>query len=168
MTRLLARLVALSALAATLVFVARAPAEEELGAQLYNKNVKSCVVIHAIETKREGNVIHTSIGRGSGSLIDAKKRLVLTNWHVVEELKYVWVDFPIYLKDGTMFQDPEKYKERAKKGEAIRGTVLHRDKSRDLAIVQLNNLPSHAKQIGVRLRWIGVSAPQNMHFAISH
>ena len=122
-------------------FAGRAPAEEELSVQLYKKHVKSCVVIHAIETKKVGNGILTLTGRGSGSLIDAKKRLVLTNWHVVQELKKVWVDFPIYLKDGSMYQNPKTYKERAEKGTAIPATVLHRDKSRDLAIIQLERLP---------------------------
>lgn len=136
MNRILARVTLLSALAGLLFVTARAPAEDELSVQLYKKNVKSCVVIHAIT--KEG------IGRGSGSLIDAKKRLVLTNWHVVEELPRVYADFPIYVKKGkdeVMFQDPVKYMERAKKGEAIGARVLHRDKSRDLAIIQLDRLP---------------------------
>jgi S1-C subfamily serine protease len=148
MKRFLARAAALSLLSGLFLAVASpAAAEEELAVQLYKKNVNSCVVIHAIETKKVGNLIQESIGRGSGSLIDAKKRLVLTNWHVVEELPSVWVDFPIYLtdKDKTMFQDPKKYMERARKKEAIPAKVLYRDKSRDLAIIELQKgLPSHA------------------------
>jgi S1-C subfamily serine protease len=149
MNRFLARAAAVSLLSGLfLVVAAPAPAEEELAVQLYKKNVNSCVVIHRFETKRVGDQIVTSGGRGSGSLIDAKKRLVLTNWHVVQESPRVSVDFPIYLKDGAMFQDPAKYRDRAKKGEAIPGKVLFKDKQRDLAIVQLEKAaPSYAKAI---------------------
>src|SRR5262245_49961244 len=99
-----------------------ARAEDELSVQVYKKKVRSTVVIHAIETKRIGNQVLQSIGRGSGSLIDARKRLVLTNWHVVEELPRVWVDFPIFVKKGkdeVMFKDAAKYRERAEKGQSI-------------------------------------------------
>ncbi|HVK13022.1 MAG TPA: serine protease [Gemmataceae bacterium] len=149
MNRFLSRVAALALLSGLFLVVALpAAAEEELSVQLYKKNVNSVVVIHAVESKQVGDKILTSIGRGSGSLIDAKKRLVLTNWHVVDELKRVWVDFPIYLKDGTMFQDPKKYRERAEKKQAIPAKVLVRDKSRDLAVIQLESgLPTHARAL---------------------
>jgi hypothetical protein len=47
----------------------------------------------------------------------------------------------MYRKDGTIIGDKGLYKERVPQGLAIPGRVLHRDKTRDLAIVQLDRIP---------------------------
>jgi hypothetical protein len=80
------------------------------------------------------------MAQGSGSLIDVEKKIVLTNYHVVDEGDLVFVQFPVYIK-GVMLTDKEKYKERIPAGQAIKGKVLYRDKSRDLAFVQLERVP---------------------------
>jgi Trypsin-like peptidase domain len=102
---------------------------------LYKKVVKSTVFII---TPMKGG-----FAMGSGSLIDADKRLILTNYHVVDEEQYVYVQFPIFVKD-TMITDKEQYIQNAmgKVKTAPRGKVLCRDKSRDLAIIELPKIPS--------------------------
>ncbi|MSR55865.1 MAG: serine protease [Gemmataceae bacterium] len=111
----------------------RAKAADDVEA-IYAKAVKSCVFIIVPMDK-------TSYAMGSGSLIDVEKRLILTNYHVVDEKDYALVQFPIYLKSGEMMTDKEKYKDNAFNNKAITGKVLFRDKARDLAIIQLSKLP---------------------------
>jgi len=106
---------------------------------LYKKVVDSAVFI--VTPVRGG------MGMGSGSLIDEEKRYILTNYHVVEEEAFVFVQFPVYLKDGAMLTDKKKYIERIPAGQALKGTVLYRDKTRDLALISVEKLPSTAKQI---------------------
>src|SRR6478672_6695020 len=84
-------LTALTALALpTFGLASRAAAQEVDGEVLYKKVVKSCVFI---VTPVKGGY-----GMGSGSLIDADKRLVLTNFHVVDEENIVFVQFPTFMK----------------------------------------------------------------------
>lgn len=115
----------------------RASGEEFDPKALYKKMVKSTVFI--ITPVKE---IKGAYAMGSGSLIDASKGLVLTNYHVVMEEQYVAVQFPIFIKD-KMITDKETYIDNAfKTHTAIKGKVLHRDKSRDLAVVELPKIPS--------------------------
>jgi hypothetical protein len=102
-------------------------------ADLYDKCVKSAVFINT--------PLKRGSAQGSGSLIDAEKRYVITNYHVVEETETVFVQFPVRNKDGTLMTDKRKYIERIPAGQAIRGKVLYRDKSRDLALLTLEALP---------------------------
>jgi S1-C subfamily serine protease len=101
--------------------------------ELYKKVVRSCVFI---VTPLKGGY-----AMGSGSLIDLEKKIVLTNYHVVDEEDLVYVQFPVYEKDGSIMTDKEKYLKRVPDGLAIKGKVLHRDKNRDLAFVQLDRVP---------------------------
>lgn len=108
-------------------------AAEDLSPEdLYEKVVKSCVYI---VTPLKGGV-----AQGSGSLIDVEQKLVLTNYHVVDDEDMVYVQFPVYVK-GELMTDKDKYKECIPAGHAIRGKVLYRDKSRDLALVKLDKVP---------------------------
>jgi S1-C subfamily serine protease len=88
-----------------------------------------------------------AMGMGSGSLIDKEKRYILTNYHVVGDQDKVYVQFPVYQKDGTIMRDKKSYIERIPAGQASTGKVLYRDKTRDLAIVQLDKLAPTAKSI---------------------
>jgi S1-C subfamily serine protease len=98
------------------------------------------------------------IAMGSGTLIDAHKRYVLTNAHVVEDADTVFVQFPVYLKDGTRVTEKKKYIDRIPAGQAIKGKVLYRDKTRDLALVQLDSLPPTAKPIPLAKKSVAVGA----------
>src|SRR5262245_35005398 len=101
--KLLRSCLALSAaLALPVIGAGPRAAAEELGPEaLYKKVVKSCVFI---VTPAKGGY-----GMGSGSLIDADKKLVLTNFHVVDEEPMVFVQFPVYLKDGGIMTDKQEY-----------------------------------------------------------
>jgi S1-C subfamily serine protease len=73
----------------------RAAADEKLDVNaLYEKGVKSRVFL--VAPQREGRF------EGSGSLIDAKRRLVLTNAHIVGNADSVFVQFPERDKDGSL------------------------------------------------------------------
>jgi S1-C subfamily serine protease len=127
------------ALLASIGSLPQAAAEDLSPEDLYQKVVKSSVYIV------------TAVGRGyaqgSGSLIDLDEKIVLTNYHVVDEEEEVNVQFPLYDKDGKIINDKNEYKERVVKGQAIRGKVLFRDKSRDLALVKLDKVPLGAQAI---------------------
>lgn len=112
---------------------ARLAAQEMSQVEVYDKCVKSSVFI---VTPLKGGM-----AMGSGSLIDAQKRYVLTNYHVVGDVDMVYVQFPVRQKDGSLMTDKKSYIERIPAGQALRGKVLFRDKSRDLSIVQLDRLP---------------------------
>ena len=117
-----------------------APAGEILsGPELYKKCVRSCVFIVTISKHGQA--------AGSGSLIDAEQRIVLTNYHVVEDEDKVYVQFPVYTRDGEMMVDKKKYIERIPAGQAIIGKVMFRDKSRDLALVRLEKIPPGTKAL---------------------
>ena len=131
-------------LAAGLAVLVAAPplsAQETFsGADLYEKCVKSCVFI--VTPGKDGGA-----SSGSGSLIDAEKRYVITNYHVVDDAPWVFVQFPVRNKDGSLMTDKRKYMERIPAGQALKGKVLHRDKTRDLALVQLDRLPPDTRAI---------------------
>jgi S1-C subfamily serine protease len=112
--------------------------------ELYKKVVKSCVYI---VTPRKGG-----FSEGIGSLIDVDRKLVLTSYHVVGDEDMVYVQFPIYDKAGEIVTAKEKYKERVVTGLAIRGRVLYRDKTRDLAFVRLDRVPVEATEIPLARR----------------
>ncbi|HEX3146716.1 MAG TPA: serine protease [Gemmataceae bacterium] len=118
----------------------RAGAEDSESVALYKKVVDSAVFI---VTPLGGN----AIAMGSGSLIDLERHLVITNYHVVDEQDKVFVQFAVHLKDGTIMTDKKKYMERVEAKQASVGTVLFRDKSRDLALVKLDKVPLTAKPI---------------------
>jgi HEAT repeat protein/S1-C subfamily serine protease len=83
------------------------------------------------------------LSMGSGSLIDRDNRLVLTNFHVIsdEHKGKLRVFFPEYDK-GEVVPERSKYIERLlRKGEGIPCHVVHKDLRRDLAVVQLVDLP---------------------------
>jgi hypothetical protein len=109
-------------------------AAEEEAVELYKKCVKSTVFI--VSPVKGGGM-----AMGSGSLIDKEKKYVLTNFHVVDEEDICFVQFPIYQKNGEILTDKQKYLANVPAGLAVKAKVLFRDKSRDLAIVQLDRVP---------------------------
>ena len=80
---------------------------------LYEKVVKSCVFIMTPLTK-------TSYAMGSGSLIDAEKRYVITNYHVVDEIPVVYAQFPMYIK-GKLETDKKTYTRHSTGGQGDQG-----------------------------------------------
>ncbi len=119
----------LRTLLVALVFcIAPASAEEPAdGAKVYKQIVPSVVWIH------------TKAGTGSGTLIDKQRRLVLTNYHVVQQNPTAKIYFPVF-RDGQPIAEKTYYTERSNRL-AISGKVLSVDKSADLAIIRLESIP---------------------------
>src|SRR5947207_208133 len=114
---------------ALLLAQAGSPARaDDEGANVYQKVLKSVVWIHS--TRGPGK-----LATGSGSLIDRKHRLILTNFHVVGDNNRATVLFPAQQK-GKLVAEREYYLERIKSS-GIRGRVIARDQKRDLAIIQI-------------------------------
>ena len=82
---------------------------------------------------------------GSGSLIDARHKLVLTNYHVVEDNPKAVVFFPEF-RDGRAVAEKSYYAARAERF-GIRAKVVAINRTADLAVLQLQTLPPGAKPI---------------------
>jgi serine protease Do len=80
---------------------------------------------------------------GSGSLIDGHRRLILTNYHVVGDKDTAIVYFPMYEK-GKLVAEKQLY---MKQGHAIPGKVIAKDPKRDLALIQLESIPTEARSL---------------------
>jgi S1-C subfamily serine protease len=74
---------------------------------------------------------------GSGSLIDRKHRLVVTNVHVVGNTGEVSVYFPDFDANGELIARYDAYKQK----QGIKGRVVMKEERADLALVQLERLP---------------------------
>lgn len=109
------------------------------GAKVYREAVPSVVWVHS--TRDRG------LATGSGSLVDRDRRLVLTNYHVVEDNPRVKVFFPAF-RDGQPVSEKSYYLDRAGRF-AIPGRVVARDKQADLAVIQLDRLPRDVKAIPI-------------------
>jgi len=82
---------------------------------------------------------------GTGVLIDAEKKLVVTNFHVVGEARNAIVFFPA-MKDDKPIVTRKHYVDNVKTL-GLRGRVMAVDRKRDLALVQLDKLPEGVKAI---------------------
>ena len=86
----------------------------------------------------------TTQGVGAGWVVDAKRRWLITNLHVVGDQDRVDAFF-VDAKDSMPNTEREHYLENQKKlhdeGKAVRGKVIARRESSDLALVELEKLP---------------------------
>ena len=112
------------------------------GAKIYKDAVASTVWVHSTRV--------LGLATGSGTLIDAGRRLVLTNYHVVEENPRVTIFFPDY-RDGRPIPERTHYTDRAKRL-GVRGKVIALDKGADLAVIQIDAVPEGVKAIAVAPR----------------
>jgi hypothetical protein len=104
----------------------------DAGASVYQKVVRSTVWVHS----DRGNGRHAT---GSGSLIDKGRRLILTNYHVVGDVKKATIYFPVF--DGKKpIPDRKYYLDRSGKL-GIPGEVVELDKQADLALIRLDRIP---------------------------
>lgn len=118
-------------------FSGPATGADDGGEKIYQRVLRSTVwILSPTEDKK--------VMSGSGSLIDVKRRLILTNQHVVGEADKVIVMFPMFQK-GKLIAEKSAYLDQLKDGDiAIVGKVVHREPKRDLALVQLEGLPKGA------------------------
>ena len=79
---------------------------------------------------------------GAGCLVDGPHRLMLTNYHVIQEEETVHVAFPVFT--GETVIDNRDFYWKNWRLLSIGGKVIHRDKKRDLALIQLDSLPRTA------------------------
>lgn len=104
--------------------------------EIYQQTLKGTVWI--INPVASGSMM------GTGSLVDAKRKLVLTNHHVVEGYQGpVMVFFPVE-KDGALVTDPNYYR---KKVPPISGRVVDSQSGVDLALVELESVPDGSREI---------------------
>jgi hypothetical protein len=78
---------------------------------------------------------------GACWLVDEEHRLAITGQHLVNGAAEVVVYFPAY-RDGTVIPELAHYHRYVA---AVHGRVVHGDKHRDLAVLQLDSLPDHVK-----------------------
>jgi serine protease Do len=121
---------------------------------IYKRSIKSVVWVY-------DKISSTSARTGSGTLIDVKDRLVITNYHVVGDDNMVYILFPDLDKTGNPINDRNVYTEKIRNGSAPKGKVLARESKRDLALVQLDAIPKDTHAI--RIAKDGVSASDTVH-----
>lgn len=87
--------------------------------------------------------ILTPDGQGTGWVVDADQRLLVTAQHVAPTLGPIEAVFPQYI-DGKLVTNRAKYSEI---GVRIPGQVIDVDVRRDLALIQLDRLPAGTKAL---------------------
>jgi hypothetical protein len=148
MSRRLAAVLAVLALPAAALPQAT-PAEG--GVKVYQSVLKSTVWI--ISQRAEGTV------SGSGSLIDRRRQLVLTNYHVVGDVNQVRVLFPAF-RDGKVIAERDFYKQHVR-DLGIPGRVVARDRQADMSLIQIERVPAGAQALPIANE--GVSPGQSVH-----
>lgn len=108
----------------------------DAGASVYQKVVRSTVWVHSNHGRQSVT--------GSGSLVDKGRRLVLTNYHVVGDVKKATVYFPVF-RDKKPISEKKYYLERDKLG--IPGEVVELDKQADLALIRVDRVPEGVPQL---------------------
>ena len=90
------------------------------------------------------------LGKGSGVLIDKARRLVVTNAHVVQDAELISVFFP-FRQSGRLVKDEDFYfKNREwldRRGFHTSVRIIAKNIRNDLAILQLADLPTNAREI---------------------
>src|SRR5262249_14126652 len=121
------------------------------GQKIHDRLIKSTVWIV--------NKGATGMSSGSGSLVDQKNELILTNYHVPRgsEESRLLVFFPEY-NGGALIDDKRHYMEKAFRGGGTPASLLYEDKARDLAIIQVRSLPEGVQQL--RLSRTGAKSGQ--------
>jgi anion-transporting ArsA/GET3 family ATPase len=118
--------------------VAEQPAVEA-GVNVYRHVLRSTVWVHS--DRGEGK-----LATGSGSLVDKGRRLVLTNYHVVGDVKKATVFFPVFDSDKKVIPERKYYLDRLSKL-GIPGEVVELDKEGDLALIRLDRVPESVPEL---------------------
>jgi serine protease Do len=122
------------------------------GKEVYQRTLKSTVwIAHAVELGGG----RLALATGSGSVIDVPQRLILTNFHVVGDEKEVRIFFPQFDKQNKLVASKDVYIQQLQAGGGLRGRVLTADKKRDLALVQVDKLPTGTTSIPLAKESVG-------------
>lgn len=78
--------------------------------------------------------------QGTGVLVEARRRLVITNYHVVQDKTDVLLYFPTFV-GRRLLTARDVYSKVISRRQGLRGKVLARDKTRDLALIQMAQIP---------------------------
>lgn len=111
------------------------------GHNVFQHVLKSVAFVFARGTKKQ-------LWSGSGTLVDLRNHLVLTNNHVAEGAKELLIFFPMH-EHGKLVTDPTRYIQRAMAGDAILARVVDRDPKRDLALLQCDKLPDGVEPLAL-------------------
>lgn len=128
-------------LAATLLLTGSARADEKV----YQDALKSTTWV--LSKNADGT------SSGTGVLVDAEKKLVITNFHVVGDSRAAVIFFP-ELEGDEPKVTRQHYLDNVKRL-GIRGRIIATDRKRDLALIQLERLPEGAKAIELAASSIG-------------
>ena len=125
-------------------------AQADVGDKVYQRTLKGTVWVLSAQ-QEAGAKLRITVS-GTGSLIDRSRRLVITNYHVIADAERdksmrVLAVFPAHGTDGKLIQEKDKYFDLIRRGQAVNATVLHVDKKRDLAVLELATLPASAQVI---------------------
>lgn len=121
---------------------------------IYKRSIKSVVWVY---TKVGPNQART----GSGTLIDVKDRLIITNFHVVGEDATSFILFPDIDKSGSPINERKHYVDKIRAGTALKCKVIAREPRRDLALIQVESIPKDTQAI--RIAKEGVGAADSIH-----
>jgi hypothetical protein len=104
-------------------------------AQLYKRLLKSTVLILSFEPGAvQGRRV--SFHESTGWVVDVKRRLVVTNYHVVKGQDRFSVFFPSFV-NGRVVTERSAYVGAAVRGAGIPATVVVANEQRDLAVLKL-------------------------------
>ena len=115
------------------------PPTSDSGTTVYQKVLRSTVWVHSERSR--------GTATGTGSLIDKGRRLVLTNYHVVGDVKRATVYFPAFENNKAVSEKAYYTSRSGRLG--IPGDVVELDKGADLALVRVDRLPEGAMEISL-------------------
>jgi serine protease Do len=131
----------LSVAVTTLALIA---GQAQANPKVYERTLKSTAWVVSPITKDRTSY-------GTGTLIDAKRKWVLTNFHVVEGRKQAVVFFPAYRNADQVVSDPKYYVKQIERL-GMPGEVIARDRKRDLALIELQKLPGNVPELPLAIR----------------
>lgn len=106
---------------------------------IYQKASKSVVLILCASSEGSGEL-------GTGSVVDAARRRILTNAHVVirDSTRQPWETVHVYFKPAKLAGDPKR-----DLAGAVEGKVVAWDQALDLALVEVPSLPPGTAALGL-------------------
>ena len=107
---------------------------------LYLRLIRSSAWVFLPKPAPPGKI---AFGEGSGWVVSAKRKLIVTNYHVVGESKNVQVFFPYY-QNNILLKARKPYVNLIATGKGLPGKVIAVDKERDMAMIQLFVVPTWA------------------------